>query len=58
MEIAQKFIADIKSLLTAGRQKAYNAVNFVMVETYWNVGKRIVEEEQGGNERADYGSFL
>ncbi|MEJ7829126.1 MAG: hypothetical protein WKF91_13040 [Segetibacter sp.] len=40
MEIAQKFIADIKSLLTAGRQKAYNAVNFVMVETYWNVGKR------------------
>jgi predicted nuclease of restriction endonuclease-like (RecB) superfamily len=29
-----------------------------MVETYWNVGKRIVDEEQSGNERADYGSFL
>lgn len=58
MEIAQKFIADIKSLLSAGRQKAYNAINFVMVETYWNIGIRIVEEEQSGNERAGYGSFL
>jgi len=58
MKIEQKFITDIKTLLAAARQKAYNAINFVMVEAYWNIGKRIVEEEQSGNERAGYGSFL
>ncbi len=58
MEIAQKLIGDIKSLLTAGRQKAYKVISFVMVETYWNIGKRIVKEEQSGNERAGYGLFL
>jgi predicted nuclease of restriction endonuclease-like (RecB) superfamily len=58
MEIEQKFVADIKGLLIAGRQKAYNTINFIMVETYWSIGKRIVEEEQNGNEKADYGSFL
>lgn len=58
MQIEQKFITDIKNLLTAARQRAYNTINFVMVEAYWKIGKRIVEEEQSGNERADYGSFL
>jgi hypothetical protein len=58
MKIEQKFVTDIRSLLIAGRQKAYNTINFIMVETYWIVGKRIVKEEQSGNEKADYGSFL
>ncbi|MBQ0046751.1 MAG: DUF1016 family protein [Prevotellaceae bacterium] len=52
------FINDIKSLVNKARSKAYAAVNQVMVEAYWNIGKRIVEEEQQGKERADYGKQL
>jgi len=52
------FVADIRELLQQGREKAVTAVNTAMVETYWNIGKRIVEEEQNGNERAKYGEYL
>lgn len=38
--------------------KAYSAINSVMVEAYWNIGKRIVQEEQKGRDRADYGAEL
>lgn len=38
--------------------KAYQSVNSVMVEAYWLIGKRIVEEEQNGKERAEYGEAL
>ncbi len=37
---------------------AYSAVNTAMIETYWKIGKRIVEEEQQGNERAEYGKHI
>lgn len=37
---------------------AYNAANKAMVLTYWHVGKRIVEQEQAGKERAKYGQAL
>jgi len=56
--INQSFFQDIKNILQQSRQKAYVAVNFAMIEAYWHVGKRIVEEEQAGKQRADYGSFL
>jgi predicted nuclease of restriction endonuclease-like (RecB) superfamily len=49
------FIAEIKQILTQARQRAYSAVNSTMVEAYWLVGKRIVEEEQQGEKRAEYG---
>ena len=52
------FFDEIRAILAQARQKAYTAVNFAMVEAYWQIGKRIVEEEQNGNDRADYGSFL
>ena len=51
-------INDIKSLVNKARSQAYAAVNQAMVEAYWNIGKRIVEEEQQGKERADYGKQL
>lgn len=35
-----------------------SAVNSAMVFAYWEIGKRIVEEEQNGSEKADYGAFL
>ena len=47
------FIHEIKQIVTEARQKAYTAINSAMVEAYWLMGKRIVEEEQQGKERAD-----
>ena len=54
----QQFFADIARILQTGRATAYRAVNAAMVETYWRMGQRIVEEEQQGRERADYGAAL
>jgi predicted nuclease of restriction endonuclease-like (RecB) superfamily len=56
--IQEAFVSDIRYILTAARKKAYAAVNTAMVEAYWQIGKRIVEEEQQGQKRADYGTYL
>lgn len=52
------FYSEIKEILAEARSKAYSAVNLAMVEAYWFIGKRIVEEEQNGKDRAAYGEFL
>ena len=52
------FYNDIRQILQSARNKAYTAVNAAMVEAYWSIGKRIVEEEQHGKERANYGQEL
>jgi len=52
------FHADIKNILEQARGKARSAVNTAMVEAYWLIGQRIVEEEQGGQHKAEYGSRL
>lgn len=49
------FVSDIKQILETARQNAYQATAFAMVEGYWLIGKRIIEEEQKGQERAQYG---
>jgi hypothetical protein len=56
--IESAFISDIKRIVDEGRRIAYGAVNAVMIETYWHIGRRIVEEEQHGKERAEYGKNL
>jgi predicted nuclease of restriction endonuclease-like (RecB) superfamily len=48
---------NIRNEVEKARQKVYAAVNFAMVETYWNIGKQIYEA-QGENERAEYGKGL
>lgn len=53
-----KFITDIKQMLVQARQNAYKAINSTMVQVYWNIGKRIVEEEQNGNKKANYGEAV
>jgi predicted nuclease of restriction endonuclease-like (RecB) superfamily len=53
-----RFFADVAEILRAGRATAYRAVHSAMVETYWRLGKRIVEEEQQGKARAGYGEAL
>ena len=57
MHSEQNFYNEIKSILDKAKNKVYRAVNFAMVEAYWLIGKRIVEQ-QGGAERAEYGSRL
>lgn len=52
------FYQSVAEILRAARANAYRAVNFAMVEAYWNVGRKIVEEEQSGQERAEYGAAL
>lgn len=48
----------IREILENARNKVYRTANFEMVQAYWNVGREIVEEEQKGKERADYGTYL
>ena len=52
-----KFYTQIKEILENARKKTYAAINFAMVEAYWEIGKRIVEA-QGGNEAAEYGKRI
>ena len=58
MEISNNYINEIKTILKNARQKAYTAINSAMVEAYWKIGRRIVEEEQSGRERAEYGKEI
>ena len=58
LSLYQPIITDIKQIISAGQQSAYNAANTAMVFTYWHIGKRIVEQEQAGSERAEYGKRL
>lgn len=44
--------------MAQARQQTYAAINVAMVEAYWQIGRRIVEEEQNGQTRADYSTFL
>ena len=49
---------EIKELLYSAKNRVYQTINTTMTETYFQIGKRIVEEEQGGETRAEYGSAL
>ena len=51
------FYNEIKSILANARNKVYHTANFAMVEAYWNIGKKIIEE-QGGKDTAEYGQGL
>jgi predicted nuclease of restriction endonuclease-like (RecB) superfamily len=55
---ASSFFTDVRSILASARQQAYTAVNAAMVQAYWQIGQRIVEEEQGGQAKAVYGERL
>jgi len=48
----------IRDVLERARSAAYRAVNFEMVHAYWSIGRIIVEDEQRGEERAEYGRAL
>ena len=52
------FIGEIRTIIDNARSAAIRSVDFNRVQMYWNIGRRIVEEEQHGKERADYGTYL
>ena len=51
-------VGGIAGVLEAARRTSARAVNAVMTATYWEIGRRIVEFEQGGKERAEYGASI
>ncbi|HLC96905.1 MAG TPA: PDDEXK nuclease domain-containing protein [Candidatus Nanoarchaeia archaeon] len=53
-----QLLNSIGNLLEEGRKKAYQAVNSILVRTHWDIGREIIEYEQEGKEKAEYGSRL
>ena len=51
----QKFYKEVVELLNNARNKVKRTVDSIMTYTYYEVGRRIVEEEQKGEKRAEYG---
>ena len=58
MNTDQSVIADIKTIIHNAKDAAIRLVNHQRTIMYWNIGKRIFEEDQGGKDRADYGNYL
>jgi len=62
MDIIKKsyfeLINDIGILLHKGRVRTYYAINNILLQTYWQIGEKIINYEQHGEERAEYGSNL
>lgn len=54
----QSLLGKISEVYATGQARAAQAVNIHITETYWRIGRDIVEFEQGGNIRADYGKAL
>lgn len=54
----QGFVNEIKSIINTARTNAVRSVDFCRVQMYWAIGQRIVEKEQQGKERAEYGTYL
>lgn len=52
------FVNEIRSIIESARANAVRSVDFCRVQMYWQIGRRIVEEEQGGQARAEYGKGL
>lgn len=55
---SEQLLNALRELIQRGRQRALHAVDTVQVQTYWEVGRHIVEFEQGGQTRAEYGKRL
>ena len=56
--VSANLLIDIKKIIEESKRQVVRNVNTIMLQAYWNIGRRIVEEEQNGNYRAEYGSSL
>ncbi|MGB0430861.1 MAG: DUF1016 N-terminal domain-containing protein, partial [Bacteroidia bacterium] len=58
MQLKKDIVRQIQLIIANAQAKAVRSVNFERVLMYWQIGEAIVEEEQNGKERADYGTYL
>ena len=56
--IRKEFINDVRNIIEGARERSIRSVDTCRVRMYWDIGRRIFEEEQLGKERADYGTYL
>jgi hypothetical protein len=54
----ESILGDVARIVEAARRSAARSVNYIMTAAYWLIGRRIVEFEQAGSARADYGTQL
>lgn len=52
------FIESLKQIVHSARKMAYDSVNYAQVASNWLIGQRIVEQMQGGKEKAEYGTYI
>ena len=58
LAIREQFVSDVRLIIQQAQQNAVRSVDFCRVQMYWKLGKRILEEEQHGKARAEYGTYL
>jgi len=56
--INKELFDNIKRIINDSKSKIYTTINTTIIDAYWNIGKKIVEEEQKGKKRARYGEYL
>lgn len=56
--VSSNFYNDVKNIIINARNKVYHFANNTMIYAYWDIGERILVEEQGGKDRADYGKKI
>ena len=57
-KIHKDVYSSIKELMDNARNRVAREVNNILIQTYWEIGRIIVEEEQGNTDRAEYGKQL
>ena len=55
---SEAFFLEIRRIIEESRNNAVRSVDYCRVQMYWNIGRRIVEEEQQGKDRAEYGAYI
>ncbi|MDR2106223.1 MAG: PDDEXK nuclease domain-containing protein [Coriobacteriales bacterium] len=56
--VTDGFVEDARSIILSSRDQAVRHVDYMRVQMYWHLGERIFKEEQGGHDRAEYGTGL
>ena len=58
ISINKELVEDISEIISDSKSKIYTIINTTIIDAYWNIGRKIVEEEQKGERRAEYGKYL
>ena len=58
MEISDSLFHSVKEIIAQSREKVFRVANSALLLTYWQIGQLIVEDEQKGKDRAEYGKFV